>query len=382
MRKRIALIVHGSIITEKYLWIISCLARIRQMAQKKWSHTYRTPRYLFACLWPDNRTDWMRKYPLPCLLAIALPLFLSEMSLCQDSAPTGTESSTYTLRVNTNLVILSATVLNRHNALVSGLDKDDFQVLEDRVLQPIKQFSHEDIPVTVGLVIDNSASMGSKRTDVIDAALLFAQSSNPRDQMFVVNFNEHVSYGLPEDIPFTDRQERLRLALSSIKAIGETALYDAIAAALDHLKQGKCDKKVLIVISDGGDNASKHTLAQAIEMAKASDAIIYTIGIFDDQDGDQNPGVLKRFAKETGGEAFFPESPKEIAAICEGIARDIRTQYTLTYVPTNPQRDGGYRVIDVRASARGQGRLLVRTRAGYAVPLPPATEVTGHDLHR
>jgi VWFA-related protein len=176
----------------------------------------------------------------------------------------------------------------------------------------------------------------------------------------------------------------LQRALSTIHTIGETALYDAIASALDHLKQGKCDKKVLIVISDGGDNASKHSLAQVIEMAKASEAIIYTIGIFDEQDGDQKPGVLKRFAKETGGEAFFPASSKEIASICEGIAHDIRNQYTLAYVPANSDQDGGYRTVEVKASAPGRGRLSVRTRTGYLVPpahsSQPLKEV-GHDSH-
>jgi Ca-activated chloride channel homolog len=290
----------------------------------------------------------------------------------QDSASLQNNSgSDYTLRVNANLVILSATVLNRRNALVSGLGKDDFQVYEDHVLQQIHNFSHEDLPVTVGLVIDNSGSMGSKRADVIAAALSFALSSNPQDQMFVVNFNEHVSYGLSADIPFTNRRDQLQLALSAIRAIGQTALYDAIATALDRLKQGSCDKKVLIVISDGGDNASQHSLAQVIEMAKKSDAIIYTIGIYDEQDGDQNPGVLKRFAKETGGEAFFPESSKDIASICEGIAHDIRNQYTIAYIPTVSKQDGEYRVVEVRASAPGRGRLSVRTRAGYSLALEP-----------
>ncbi|MGD0548320.1 MAG: VWA domain-containing protein, partial [Terracidiphilus sp.] len=166
--------------------------------------------------------------------------------------------------------------------------------------------------------------------------------------------------------------------------IGETALYDAIATALDHLKQGKCDKKVLIVISDGGDNASQHSLAQVIEMAKASAAIIYAIGIFDERDGDQNPGVLKRFAKETGGETFFPESSQEIESICEGIARDIRNQYTLAYVPTNTALDGGYRIVEVKASSPGHGHLSVRTRTGYSVPsaLPSqALRSVGHDSH-
>jgi VWFA-related protein len=267
--------------------------------------------------------------------------------------------------MNANLVILNATVVDRHNALVSGLAKEDFQIYENRVLRQIKYFSHEDVPVAVGLVIDNSGSMGQKRADVIAAALLFAQTSNPRDQMFVVNFNERVTYGLPPAMPFTDRLDQMRIALSSIRTIGETALYDAIAAALDHLQQSKCDKKVLILISDGGDNASKHSLAQAIEMAKHSAAIIYAIGIFDEQDGDRNPGVLKRFAKETGGEAFFPESSNEIPSICSGIARDIRNQYTLAYVPLISKSDAEFRVVDVRATAPVRGRLTVRTRTGY-----------------
>ena len=173
----------------------------------------------------------------------------------------------------------------------------------------------------------------------------------------------------PQTLPFTDRQDRLQQALSGISAIGQTSLYDGIAAALDHLKLGSRDRKVLILISDGGDNASKHTLAQVLAMARQSTAIIYAIGIFDEQDGDQNPAVLKRFAKETGGEAFFPESSRDITSICEEIARDIRNQYTLTYVPANASQDGRYRTIEVRAGAPGRGRLSVRTRAGYSVPV-------------
>lgn len=326
------------------------------------------------------------KYPLLFLLAFVALISLPGAALSQDSSSSQDRpNDNYTIRVNANLVILSATVLDKHNALVSGLEKDDFQVYENHVLQLIKDFSHEDVPVAVGLVIDNSGSMGQKRADVITAAMSFAHSSNPRDQMFVVNFNEQVSYGLPPELPFTDRPDQLQLALSGIKTIGETALYDAIATALDHLKQSSCDKKVLILISDGGDNASKHNLAQVIEMAKHSAAIIYTIGIFDEQDGDQNPGVLKRFAKDTGGEAFFPESSKEIPSICEGIARDIRNQYTLAYVPTISKQDTGYRVVDVRASAPGNGRLSVRTRTGYFLPsaLPLLRLGTaGYDVQR
>jgi VWFA-related protein len=323
---------------------------------------------------------------LLCLIAFAVLITFPGVVLPQiASTPLQNHTnSDYTLRVNANLVILSTTVLDRHNALVSGLVKDDFEIYEDHVLQQIKHFSHEDLPVTAGLVIDNSGSMAPKRADVIAAAMLFARSSNQQDQMFVVNFNEKVFYGLPAGIPFTDKLDQLQAGLSDIKAIGETALYDAIAVALDHVQQGNCDKKVLILISDGGDNASKHSLAQVIEMARHSGAIIYAIGIFDEQDGDQNPEVLKRFAKETGGEAFFPESSKDLALICEGIARDIRNQYTLAYVPTITKHDGRYRVIDVKVSSSKHGRLSARTRAGYFVPLTlplPGIETAGHDTH-
>lgn len=303
------------------------------------------------------------------LNALAVAALLSVIAGAQVSQPTHERpGDEYTLELNADMVALSATVLGHHNELVSGLGKDDFQIYENGILQQIKQFSHEDIPVTVGILVDNSASMGPKREDVIAAALSFARSSNPQDQMFVVNFNDHVSFGLPANTSFTDKSDELRLALAQIKTIGQTALYDGIYAGLDHLRQGNRDKRVLILISDGGDNASKRSLAQVLGMAKQSAAIIYAIGIFDEQDGDQNPPVLSRFAKETGGEAFFPKSSKDIASICEGIARDIRNQYTLAYVPTITKQDGSYRVIEVKASAPGRGRLSVRTRAGYSVP--------------
>lgn len=300
----------------------------------------------------------------------------------QEPSPTPSRpGDEYTIRVDVEMVILHATAQDHKHALVSGLDKDNFQVYEDGVLQPIKNFSHEDIPVTVGLVIDNSGSMGPKRTDVIAAALAFARSSNPQDQIFVVNFNERVSYGLPDNTPFTDQVAQLEVALSRIRAQGETALYDALAAALEHLRMGNRDKKVLIIISDGGDNASKHKLTEIVTMVGQPDAIIYTIGIFDEQDPDRNPVVLKRLAKDTGGEAFLPESLRDIAPICEKIAHDIRNQYTISYAPTNRKRDGTYRVIEVRASAPGRGRLSVRTRTGYFAPsaLPSAAaKATDH----
>jgi Ca-activated chloride channel family protein len=320
------------------------------------------------------------------VLVSALISTLSSSVLAQEpSALPSRPADEYTLKVNVDVVVLRATAQDRKNTPVSGLSKEDFQVYEDGALQSIKYFSHEDVPVTVGLVIDNSGSMKPKRDDVIAAALAFARSSNPQDQMFVVNFNEKVSFGLPGNIAFTDQVAQLQVALSSVEADGETALYDAVAIALEHLKQGNRDKKVLIVVSDGGDNASKHKLPDIMALVRQSNVIIYTIGIFDNDDPDRNPAVLNRLAKQTGGEMFLPQSLNEVTPICERIARDIRNQYTIAYVPTNRKRDETYRVVQVKASAPGRGRLLVRTRAGYFAPsaIPPPAEkanVASHEL--
>lgn len=275
------------------------------------------------------------------------------------------------IRISVELVVLHATVLNDDHLPVAGLDKAAFQIYENGVQQEIESFSHEDIPVTVGLVIDNSGSMRPKRTEVIAAALAFAHASNPKDQHFLVNFNEHVTFGLPAGLPFTSDLAQLEVALTTVTANGKTALYDALAAALEHLKKGKQDKQVLIVVSDGADNASRYNAAQIIALAKKSEAIIYTIGIFDPADPDRNPGSLKQFAKATGGEAFLPQSVKDTTAICERIARDIRSQYTLTYEPTSLKYDGNYRTIQVKAKTPNGGQLYVRTRAGYYAPLKP-----------
>jgi Ca-activated chloride channel homolog len=313
---------------------------------------------------------------------IELPTALASWAQAQKPASPPTSSADeYAIKVDVDVVVLRAATQDRKNILVSGLNKDDFQVYEDGVLQTIKYFSHDDIPVTVGLVVDNSGSMTPKRPDVIAAAMAFARSSNPQDQMFVVNFNEKVSFGLPRNIAFTDQPAQLQVALSRVEANGETALYDAVAAALEHLKMGDRDKKVLIIVSDGGDNTSRHKLTEITALVAQSNAIIYTIGIFDDQDPDRNPGVLKRLAKETGGEAFLPKSLTDVTPICERIARDIRNQYTIAYAPTNKKRDGTYRTILVKASAPDHKRLSVRTRTSYVAPSssqsPQAAKTTG-----
>ncbi len=264
-----------------------------------------------------------------------------------------------------NLVVLHATVRDRKGGFVSGLRKEDFQVYEDGAPQAIRVFDHEDVPVAVGLVVDNSGSMGRKRKDVTAAALAFVRSSNPRDEMFIVNFNERVSFGLPDTQLFSASAAELEGALNGVPANGRTALYDAIEAGLDHLKKATLDKKVLIVISDGGDNASHHKLGQVLDDAGRSDAIIYTVGLFDEDDEDRNPGVLRKIARATGGEAFLPEETSQVVPICERIAEDIRNQYTIGYIPSNQKLDNTQRTIKVTATGRHGEKLLVRTRAGY-----------------
>jgi Ca-activated chloride channel homolog len=317
-----------------------------------------------------------------CLVAFFFLIILPGMFPHQEnSLLQNRQEDPSTISVSVDMVVLSATVRDRKGVLVSGLAKEDFQVYEDGIPQQIDCFSHEDIPVTVGLLIDNSGTMRTKRPEVIASALAFARSSNPEDQMFVVNFNENVSFGLPDNMPFTDKVPQLEIALSRIAADGMTALYDALAAALDHLKKGNRDKKVLIVISDGGDNASKLKLDRVLAMAGQSDPIIYTLGIFDENNPERNLQALKQLAKATGGESFFPDSAKDAIPICKRIAYDIRNQYSITYQPTNKKQDGNYRAIRVTAGTQDGRRLSVRTRAGYYEPLKSQPLPTSEQLH-
>ena len=307
---------------------------------------------------------------------IALPLLLLA-GIVGGAEPLQTPQP-YRISVNVHLVLVNATVRDGKGRFAGDLREQNFEVYEDGVRQSIRLFRHEDIPVTVGLVVDHSGSMKSKLTDVIAAARTFVESSSAEDEMFVVNFNEKVTLGLPDDIPLSNRPEDLGSAIANAPATGMTALYDAIVEARTRLQTGSREKKVLIVISDGGDNASRHTLAEVLKKAEQSNVLVYTIGIFDDQDPDRNPGVLHRLAAATGGEAFFPQQHSEVVAICERIARDIRNQYTIGYVSTSEARPGANRSIRVAAGAAGYGKLLVRARAGYTVggDVRPVTDDT------
>ena len=293
-----------------------------------------------------------------------LPLFFLAVGQCL-CGQTGPPPGDSTISVDVNLVVLHATVLDRKGGFVSGLRKEDFHVYEDGAPQVIRVFDHEDVPVAVGLAVDNSGSMRRKRKEVTAAALAFVRASNPRDEMFVVNFNERVSFGLPDTRLFSASAAELEGALNGIPANGRTALYDAIEAGLDHLKKATLDKKVLIAVSDGGDNASHHKLGQLLDDAGRSDAVVYTVGLFDEDDEDRNPGVLRKIARATGGEVFLPRDTSEVVPICGRIAEDIRNQYTIGYIPSNQKLDSAQRTIKVTATGRHSETLLVRTRAGY-----------------
>jgi VWFA-related protein len=276
------------------------------------------------------------------------------------------EPEAFRIAVSVDLVEVYATVQDRKGNAVSDLRQEHFEIQEDGVRQTIRLFRHEDTPVAVGLVVDHSGSVGRKLAEVIAAARTFVEASSPEDQMFVVNFNEHVTRGLPAGVPFTSSPDELERAISDTATAGMTALYDAVFEARAHLRTASRNKKVLIVISDGGDNASAHTLEETLRMAQQSSALVYTIGIYEKDDPDRNPDVLRRLARATGGEAYFPEQLSDVIEICERIARDIRTQYTLGYVSTGTAKPGDYRKIRVSARAPGGGRLTVRARDGYS----------------
>jgi VWFA-related protein len=281
----------------------------------------------------------------------------------------GPAQGDFQISVDVALVVLQATVRDHEGHAVQGLTRDDFEVFEDGRPQAIRVFRHDDTPVTVGLVIDHSGSMREKLGEVTTGARAFVHASNSSDQMFVVNFNETVSHGLPAGLRFSDNVEQLGTAVWGLPAVGTTALYDAIIEGLKRLQEGSSDKKVLIVISDGGDNASKDPLDRVVKLAEQSNAAIYTIGIFDPEDPDGKPGVLRRLAHETGGQAFFPSQLSETVEICQRIARDIRDQYTIGYSSANQKKDGAYHKVRLTARSKTGGKLSVRTRAGYSTAI-------------
>jgi Ca-activated chloride channel homolog len=281
----------------------------------------------------------------------------------QGQAPSGEENNVYIFKKEVDEVTLHATVVDDHFRPITGLQKKDFTVFEDGKPQQITYFRNEDIPVALGIVIDNSGSMRDKRPAVNAAALNLVRTSNPQDQVFIVNFNEE--YFLDQD--YTGSIPKLKDALERIESRGGTALYDAVVASADHLKKsGALEKKVLLVVTDGEDNASRESLEQALRrLEEKNGPTIYTIGLLGDEHSKRARRALREMAEDTGGVAFFPKNLDEVEAITNEIAHDIRNQYTIQYKPTKPQSVGGYRTVKVEAQAPGYKKLQVRTRSGY-----------------
>ena len=278
------------------------------------------------------------------------------------------DTQPYTISLNVDQVMLDVSVVDHDGKFVSGLVAENFKVYEDGRPEEISYFLKKDVPVSIGLAIDNSASMHGKRAEIVGAAMSFVEASNPHDEMFVVHFNEDVRFALGTAGPFTNDPLKLRGAFLRMIAAGQTALYDAVSQAIDHLGKGKHDRKALLVISDGGDNASQHGLKETLQLVQASHVVVYTISLYDPSNRDQKPRVLRRLAKASGGESFFPKELDQIGSICHGIATDIRNQYLLAYRSSNSKRDGAFRHVRVTLDSPAAKRLVVRTREGYFAP--------------
>ena len=295
----------------------------------------------------------------------------AQSSQTSQTAQTG-PNGTYTIRTNVTEVVLYATVVDNHQHLVTTLQKQDFSIYEDGVPQPLSSFREEDVPVSLAILVDNSASMQPKRAAVNLAAIDLVRASNPQDESFIVNFSDEAIL----DQDFTSNVGLLEKGLSHIDSKGGTALYDAVVAAADHLaKNARRAKQVILIITDGEDNSSTATLAETVRgIQKLNGPIVYTIGLlFDEHDGGQAKRArktLETLSDQTGGIAFFPKSLNQVDAIAGEVARDIRQQYILGYHPTKPISAGGYRSIRVTAKANGLGKLTLRTRAGYFATAP------------
>jgi Ca-activated chloride channel homolog len=323
---------------------------------------------------------------LPALALLFLFVFGASLSFAQipvDTPPpppppgpeTAKPQTGSRIKLDVSLVVLHTTVLDDRGKFVEGLTQENFRVYEDKQEQKLSVFKREDIPVSMGLVVDNSGSMRDKRPRVNEAALTLVQNSNPQDEAFVVNFNDDFYLDLDKD--FTSSIPELKEALERIDARGSTALYDAIIGSLDHLKKGKKEKKVLLIVTDGEDNTSRNSLEKTVREIQKTDTVIYTIGLLG-QESKRSAKTARKalvtIAQASGGLAFFPENVEDVHAICEQVAHDIRHQYTLAYYPSNTARDGSFRAVHVDViPPRGKGKLVARTRNGYYAPNATAT---------
>ncbi len=269
-------------------------------------------------------------------------------------------------RSDTRVVVCHTTVVDKNGHLVTDLPKEAFTVYENNVVQPIHSFRREDIPVSLGLIIDNSGSMRDKRAKVEAAALALVKASNKDDEVFVVNFNDEAFLDNPHGKDFTNDTKELEEALTRIDSRGGTAMRDAIRMSIDHLKEkAHKDKRVLVAISDGNDNSSLISIENLVKAAQQSEVLIYGVGLLGEEERRQAKRAeraLNDLAVATGGAAFFPKELGEVDRIASQVARDIRNQYTIVYSPTNTAMDGSFRAVKVTVNQKG---LTVRTRSGY-----------------
>jgi VWFA-related protein len=315
-----------------------------------------------------------------CLLVLTLVLSGQNAPRLQQppgaSATPPADDNPFTLTVETRLVQIPVSVTTKDGKMLDNLPQSSFQIYEDNVLQEISLFKHEDVPLSLGLVIDNSGSMRNKRQRVNNAALTFVRESNMDDETFIVDFDDEAFLRQQ----FTGSMADLVDALSDINTQGETALRDAIYVSLDYMKKGSRDKKALLVISDGEDNKSKYGINPLLEHIRSSkDVAIYAIGLLEENDDrggffGKSPAKkareeLEKIAEMTGGEAYFPKTIDEVSDICRKIARDLRNQYTIGYSPKNTKNDGGDRAIRVSVTPpQGASKINVRARSGYTAP--------------
>jgi Ca-activated chloride channel family protein len=274
------------------------------------------------------------------------------------------DEGVFVFRKDVDEVMLHATVVDDKQHIITNLERNAFTVFEDGKPQNIISFHHIDIPVAMGIVIDNSGSMREKRSKVNQAALNLVRSSNPRDEVFIVNFNDEQYL----DQDFTHDLLKLKEALEKIDARGGTALYDAVVASADHLKRNaRMEKKVVFLVTDGEDNASSETLEQAVKQLQVEGGpSVYAIGVLGDEDHPKRARkALQIIADRTGGIAFFPKTLDEVDNISRTIANDIRNQYAIGYKPASPKKAGEFRQVRVEAKAKGHGKLVVRTKSGY-----------------
>jgi Ca-activated chloride channel family protein len=276
------------------------------------------------------------------------------------------------LSIRTELVTLPVSVVDADGGFVTDLRREQFAVYDNGEPQRIEFFSNEDLPLTIGLVLDSSASMRTHRNTVTAAAAAFAAMSDPLDQFFTVNFNERVWLGLPGNVPFTEDWGQLHAALARAPAYGMTALHDAVDLALDHIRLGTHARKALIVVSDGGDNASSHTRDAVLQHARESETVIYAVTLIDRDDRETNPRVMKTLASETGGRAFAPRDADEVIRSFEQIARELRSGYEIGFAPSD--ESGGFHLVRVAVNSGDRRRLSARTRVGYYAERPAAPE--------